>query len=297
MWSLYLHLRLHESRPAPVEWAPPRTSTCSLLFLRKPVSSRKPSKLAFPSVELRHGCQTRSLSAVRTAYSQVLRRLLQEARRGLCATPSLGSTLSVHQSRRGTVAFLLLDAASEMTSFSRPLSPLPPHTQHHTTRTPTPTPHPHPQVRLRPASHNSVQLCTPLATQRNLVFGHSDVPLSVSAQPVLMGFFSVSFQHRLSWGTCSYNACFLTYCISSRASKSRRDLTILPSHRPSTLNLGWRSAPARPVHLHSADCACSAVGETRRRGWPVLHSPSASRRLCGPRHFLVGGDPPKILPT
>ena len=52
------------------------------------------------------------------------------------------------------------------------------------------------------------------ATHRDLMFGHSDVPLFVSAQPVLMGFFPVSFQHRLM-GTLSYTACFFTYCISS----------------------------------------------------------------------------------
>ena len=46
------------------------------------------------------------------------------------------------------------------------------------------------------------------------MFGHSHVPLFVSAQPVLMGFLPVSFQH---WhmGTFSYTACFFTYCISS----------------------------------------------------------------------------------
>ena len=46
------------------------------------------------------------------------------------------------------------------------------------------------------------------------MFGHSDVPWFVSAQPVLMGFFPVSFQHWLM-GTFSYTACFFTYCISS----------------------------------------------------------------------------------
>ena len=52
------------------------------------------------------------------------------------------------------------------------------------------------------------------ATHRDLKFGHSEVPFFVSAQPVLMGFFPVSFQHWLM-GTFSYTACFFTYCISS----------------------------------------------------------------------------------
>ena len=53
------------------------------------------------------------------------------------------------------------------------------------------------------------------------MFGHSDVPLFVSAQPVLMGFFPVSFQHWLM-GTFSYTACFFTYCISSSRPLSNR---------------------------------------------------------------------------
>ena len=61
------------------------------------------------------------------------------------------------------------------------------------------------------------------ATQRDLMFGHSDVPLFVSAQSVVMGFFPVSFQHWLK-GTFSHTACYYTYCISSsRAFPTRRD--------------------------------------------------------------------------
>ena len=59
-----------------------------------------------------------------------------------------------------------------------------------------------------------VLCCIPSRPHRDLTFGHSEVPLFVSAQPVLMGFFPVSFQHWLM-GTFSYTACFFTYCISS----------------------------------------------------------------------------------
>ena len=49
----------------------------------------------------------------------------------------------------------------------------------------------------------------------------------MSAQPVLMAFFSVSFQHSLM-GTFSYTACFFTDCISS----SRAFRTKIGSNRP-----------------------------------------------------------------
>ena len=59
------------------------------------------------------------------------------------------------------------------------------------------------------------------------MFGHSDVPLFVSAQTVLMGFFTVSFQHWLM-GTFSYTACFFTCCMSS----SRAFRTKIGSNHP-----------------------------------------------------------------
>ena len=64
------------------------------------------------------------------------------------------------------------------------------------------------------------------------MFGHSDVPLFVSAQPaVLMGFVPVSFQDWLT-GTLSYTACFFTHCISSP-----RAFRIKTGSRPSSFDI------------------------------------------------------------
>ena len=72
---------------------------------------------------------------------------------------------------KSTITFWLLDAASEMTSATPSRG----------------------DVALNKWSLGPVLYSS--ATHRDLMFGHSDVPLFVSAQPVLMGFLPVSFQH------------------------------------------------------------------------------------------------------
>ena len=74
---------------------------------------------------------------------------------------------------KSTVPFWLLDAASEMTSFTPSTS----------------------DVALNKSGLGPVLYS--FANHRDLVFGHSDVPLLVTAQPVLMGFSLLSFQHWL----------------------------------------------------------------------------------------------------
>ena len=103
------------------------------------------------------------------------------------------------------------------------------------------------------------------------MFGHSDVPLFVSAQPVLMGFFPVSFQHWLM-GTFSYTACFFTYCISSSRSLSNR---IQLTHNLSTItpptallqNLGCQVEGfdlCSTCYVHRGGCVVCAANLLRK---------------------------------
>ena len=117
------------------------------------------------------------------------------------------------------------------------------------------------------------------------MFGHSDVPLFVSAQPVLMGFFLSSTG---SWGPFQTPRASLRTASPLHAPfKPRRDPTILLWHRPSTFPLESNSAPAQSVDLHSSDCASSVFGESSRGAWSVFHSPIASWRMRGPHRQPV----------
>ena len=92
------------------------------------------------------------------------------------------------------------------------------------------------------------------------MFGQPDVPLFVSAKPVL-------FQHWLM-GIFSYTACFFTCCISSsRAFRTKTGSNHLPFGIVPVLSLsGTNSAPAQSVHIHSSDCASSIYGRVKSKG-------------------------------
>ena len=94
-----------------------------------------------------------------------------------------------------TVPFWLLDAASEMTRLTDFRG----------------------DVALNKSGLGPV-LCSS-ATHRDLKFGHSNVPSFLSAQPVLMGFFAVSYKHWLM-GIFSYTACFFRFRICRLMRKS-----------------------------------------------------------------------------
>ena len=171
--------------------------------LRKPNSSKKP-----PCSDSQFWAESRvpyklSLSSPHCRLL-VLLRLLPEARCRLCASPSHRSTLFARQSPRA------LSPSDCLTLLPRCRASPPP------------------EVTLHWTSRAWVQCCIPSRPQRDLMFGHTDVPLFVSAQPVLMEFFPVSFQHWLM-GTFSCTACFFTNCISS----SRAFRTKTGSNHPS----------------------------------------------------------------
>ena len=116
--------------------------------------------------------QARIPSSPHIADCLVLRRLLREARCDYSAPGPLLEVRStdVKKKTKRNVPFWLLDAASEMTSFAPSRG----------------------DVALDKSGLGPVLYS--FATHRDLVFGHTDAPLFVSAQPVLMGFFPVSFQ-------------------------------------------------------------------------------------------------------
>ena len=146
------------------------------------------------------------------------------------------------------------------------------------------------------------------------MFGHSDVPLFVSAQPVLMGFLPVSFQHGLMV-TFSYTACFFTYCISSsRAFRTKTGSNHSPlassQHFPSRIEFssctvcpssllrlrffriwGVKSTGLACVPLGKCIMAevCPASSTCCRRPWQISESrfsrlldPSTRLTICGP---------------
>ena len=129
------------------------------------------ARARIPSLEQRHGCRPSSFSAAHCRLpdpppspSGSSMETLRLAVAWKCALRT-----SVTKS---TVP-LLLDAASEMTSCTPSRG----------------------DVALNNSGLGPVLYS--FATHRDLMFGHSDVPLFVSAQPVLTGIFPVSFQHRL----------------------------------------------------------------------------------------------------
>ena len=166
------------------------------------------------SFEQRHGRRTSSCSAAHTTNYLVLLHLLWEVQCGLCASPSHRSTLFARQPIRAVYPSGCLNAASEITSFT-----------------------PSRGDGLGPVLYS-------FATQRDPpMFGHSDVPLFVSAQPVLMEFFPVSFQHWLMEPFHTQRAKLCTASPPHAPSEPRLDPTILLWHRPSTFPLGSNSAP------------------------------------------------------
>ena len=135
--------------------------------------------------------------------------------------------------------------------------------------------------------------------QRDLMFGHSGVPLFVSAQPVLMEFFPVSCQH-CSWGPCRARRASARTASPPRAfSQSRKDPTINsctvcpPSLRPlrlfphmfGTLKFLVRVRPA----CLDGPCAASTRRARRVHALHLLLARFPNQVWIQPRHQLVGG--------
>ena len=126
------------------------------------------------------------------------------------------------------------------------------------------------------------------ATQRDLLYGHSDIPLFVSAQPVLVGFFPVCLQHWLM-GTL----------IRARCASSHHVLHLLLTRPPNQDRIqpsSFAFVPVLPIpervqllrDLSTFTPSAAPFEQLESQAEGVLRSPRASGQLCGPRRLLLG---------